>query len=76
MIDDHGILHFHHRSDDLLNVKGYLINPHDVEKRFMTWKASRKPKPWWMMKPFGVGVKYPSFHDPSPSQTKNRPSLK
>ena len=31
LIDDHGILHFHHRSDDLLKVKGYLINPHDVE---------------------------------------------
>ena len=31
MIDEHGIVHFHHRSDDLLNVKGYLINPHDLE---------------------------------------------
>ncbi len=34
MIDERGILHFHHRADDLLKVKGYLINPHDVEDAF------------------------------------------
>jgi long-chain acyl-CoA synthetase len=31
MIDERGLLHFHHRGDDLLKVKGYLINPHDLE---------------------------------------------
>ena len=34
MIDERGILHFHHRADDLLKVKGYLINPHEVEEVF------------------------------------------
>jgi long-chain acyl-CoA synthetase len=36
MIDDHGILHFSHRNDDLLKIKGYLINPHDIEAALYT----------------------------------------
>lgn len=36
MIDEQGILHFKHRGDDLLKIKGYLINPHEVEEALYT----------------------------------------
>ena len=36
IIDASGILHFSHRSDDLLKIKGYLINPNDIESALYT----------------------------------------
>ena len=32
-LDEKGILHFHHRKDDLIKVKGYLINPKSILDR-------------------------------------------
>lgn len=32
-LDDQGILHFHHRKDDLIKVKGYLIDPQTILDR-------------------------------------------
>jgi acyl-CoA synthetase (AMP-forming)/AMP-acid ligase II len=44
MIDERGILHFHHRADDLLKVKGYLINPHDIEDAFYQIQGIQEAK--------------------------------
>lgn len=43
-IDECGILHFQHRADDLLKVKGYLINPHEVEDAFYLIQGVQEAK--------------------------------
>jgi len=43
-LDEQGILHFHHRKDDLIKVKGYLISPHQITECLLSVKGLQEAK--------------------------------